>query len=162
MIVTHTNRTPTPPPRQAPHRSCMVIYPALHPQYSHMHRLYSSWRSTFPSLSSLPLFCFQASEYPIPFSWHSPLHADSSFVSPGEASSGPSSGVLLWCLHNFLDRKHRICQWFVCFLSSPLNPQVGPGCFIFHCKPLPASTVSGTKLMLTKLTAWLSEQTRNS
>lgn len=77
-------------------------------------------------------------------------------------SGRSSSFSLSWHLDIFLHRKYqnfKLFYMFVCFLSSPLDPQIRPCHSIYHCKPVP-STVLDTKFMLSKLFEWLHEWTR--
>ena len=165
MRATNSNRTQAPPPQQASQRSRMVIYPTLHPQYSHPNRLHFSLRSTFPSPLSLLLFCVRASEYSVPFSWcslSSPWWpADSrlsSLVSWRATSSGPSSGVLFMVL-SYLPWRKAPQLSMICFLSSsPLNPQVSPCHFIFHCKPVPEQCLAQNGCSLNSLHDWVNRQ----
>lgn len=52
-----------------------------------------------------------------------------------------------------------VLSYFICFLSSPLDPQISPCPSIHHWKPV-TSRAPDTWLMLSKFIKWLNERTR--
>lgn len=167
MIATNSNRTQAPPPQagttEIKHGYLPYSAPTiLPPTQTSLH-----FEEHLPLPLVLSAFLHQGQRIfrSLQLALSSPCWpADSrlsSLVSRRATSSGPSSGVL-FMVPSYLPWRKAPQLSMICFLlSSPLNPQVSPCHFIFHCKPVPEQ-VSGTKLMLTKLTAWLSEQTRAS
>ena len=91
--------------------------------------------------------CFRAIPHSSPFVWNSPLH---STTLPTSASELPVQGDLPSAVlfHGTLvpsfTENTTILNYFitcllVCFLSSPLDPQIRPHQFIYHCKPVPST-----------------------
>ena len=90
--------------------------------------------------------CFRAIPHSSPFVWNS-LHSTTLSTSASELpvqGDLPSAVLFHGTLVPSFTENTTILNYFitcllVCFLSSPLDPQIRPHQFIYHCKPVPST-----------------------
>lgn len=149
---------------QAPHRSWIAIYPTLHnlKQYSYQtgfllvpNNNLSGWvLQGHPTFYSL---CLKFSSPPYNSSLFLPIWDKELPVYEDPPLVVLLHGALISSFtENTVILNYFIICLLVCFLSSPMDPKIGPCYSTYHCKLVPG-IVLATKLMLSKLNEWLNE-----